>query len=138
MSPPLPSIKKVFKSPQGGILPTPLGRGIRFKENVHVGKSVAGKLCPPPTHGKGKGKGKLLITHPILSDSSSYDEATILAPLVPLHHFEPKGFEVEVASENHSPICSPAPLSVFCPSGVEGAAQNVLPQATGPAVPLFS
>ena len=70
-----------------------------------------------------------------MSDSSSDDEATILAPLIPLRLFEPNGFEVEVSSEKPYPLCSSAPIAVFCPSGVEGAAQNVLPQTTGPNVP---
>lgn len=105
--PPLPSFKKDDKSSQAGILPTPLGRCIIIKEHVHAGMSAAGHLAPPPVHGKGKGK--LIVAHPVLCDSSSDDEATLLAPLVPLHRFESTGPEIEVASESHSPTCSPAP-----------------------------
>lgn len=96
-NPPPPSFKNVPKSKSDGILPTPTGRGIIIKEGVVAGKGATGNLPPPPVYGKGQGK--LIVAHPITSDESSDDEATILAPLVPLHQFELAVLEIEVADE---------------------------------------
>lgn len=108
----LPSHKNVDSA---GILPTPGQKGIVIKDHAASGPtSEVGKLHPPPMHGKGKGK--LLVVNPVISDDSVSDDATILAPLVPLHLPMPAGQESEHAGESLSPFFSPAPLRVFCPS----------------------
>ncbi|KMS98541.1 hypothetical protein BVRB_4g092300 [Beta vulgaris subsp. vulgaris] len=95
-------------------LPTPRKTGIVFKDHAPGGPGYdAGKLPLHPLHENGKGK--LLAINPVVSDDSFHDEATILAPLVPLHLSMLVGQEMEHVSESLSPLCSPAPLRVFCP-----------------------
>ena len=121
-SPKVPVVSSIKSKNSAGILPTPRNVGLVIKEPVYGSHGSAGSELPlPPIYRKGKGK--LVMANPVVSDDSSDDEATILEPLVPLHLPKPTGLEMEYASESLSPLCSPPSLGVFCPSDLVSDSQ---------------
>ncbi|KMT03531.1 hypothetical protein BVRB_8g192080 [Beta vulgaris subsp. vulgaris] len=109
-----------------GILPLPKQSGIVIRAHGDATAAPAyGKLPPPPVHGKGKGK--MVVMHPVVSDDSSDDEATLIAPLVPLNYSKHAGFEIEQAGDSTAPMCSPAPIRVFSPSDILSVTQDQSP-----------
>ncbi|KMT20085.1 hypothetical protein BVRB_1g001040 [Beta vulgaris subsp. vulgaris] len=117
-----------YKRQSTGILATPKPPGvvIHSPAGTHPRKDY-GKLPPPPVHGKGKGK--MLVMHPVVSDDSSDDEATIIAPLIPLHFPKHPGYGIEHAGDSVTPLCSAVPEKVPNPSDSLSEAQGISPLA---------